>query len=447
MKLPPVPPDADAIFNEMVKSPQKFDELRRAYQRTTTYDHWDKVRFRPAPKPLTPKHVWALTKLNRRFTAKPLPFKDKNGRRFSYVPRPEFQRTLHEIDSNARGIIGMSGASATAEGRDIYLQKSLIEEPFSSSALEGAATTREVAKKMIEEGRAPKTLDERMVLNNYEAMSFVREHCGEPLTPARIFEIHRILTKDTLERPEMVGVLRSANDDVRVVDSITDETLHQPPPANQLNGRLNKLCEFANAPSEKDGEFLHPIIRAILLHFLLAYDHPFWDGNGRCARALFYWCVLRHGYWLLEFVSISAVIRRAPVKYGTAFLYTETDEGDVTYFIDHQLEVIETSIDELQKYLVAKSKELKALGKALGALESQLNRRQLTLIQHALKHSASRYTIASHLEIHGVSYLTARSDLESLARMGFLKKTKNGVMSVFRVPENLRERLEHRAAA
>ncbi len=447
MKFPATPPNSEKVIKRLIADKKKLGALSSLQQilGDLPYDHWDKLRFRPVPKPLSAEDLWAAVKLNRQFSTKMLPFLDKKGKHFSYVPTGDFQRAFHEVDSYARGLIGVPGGAASSEGRDVYLQKSLIEEPFSSSALEGAATTREIARKMIEEARPPKTLDERMVLNNYEAMNFVREHRDEPLTPARILEIHRILTKETLKRPEMVGVLRSATDDVRVVDANTDETLHSPPHASELSKRLDRLCEFANGTSDRGG-FLHPIIRAILLHFMLAYDHPFWDGNGRCARALFYWCVLRHGYWLLEYVSISAVIRRAPVKYGMAFLHTETDEGDVTYFINHQLEVIEKSVSDLQEYLVKKAKELNDLGKTLGILERQLNRRQLPLIQHALKHPAARYTISEQVDLHDVSYLTARADLETLARMGLLKKTKDGVKSVFLVPDNLKERLERRAA-
>jgi len=445
MKTPPTPPDHLKIWQEIVADKEKVAAIGNLVRLSNApYDHWDKARFREPIKPFSAQEMWTLTKLNRKYAQKQLPFDDKAGGTFTYVPSSRFQRALHEIDSYSRGLIGMPGDVATSEGRDVYLQKSLIEEPFSSSVLEGAATTREIARKMIEDARPPKTLDEHMVLNNYEAMNFVREHRDDPLTPAMIFEIHRILTKDTLQRPEKVGVFRSSDDDVRVVDANTDETLHQPPKASELPVRLERLCAFANSSSGE--EFLHPVIRAIILHFMLAYDHPFWDGNGRCARALFYWCVLKHGYWLLEYVSISSVIRRAPVKYGTAFLYTETDEGDVTYFIDHQLEVIEKSISDLQEYLVKKAKELHALGTTLGILERQLNRRQLQLIQQALRQPSVRYVIADHAKLQRVSYLTARSDLEALAKMGFLRKTKDGVKSVFVVPANLRERLDKQAA-
>jgi Fic family protein len=450
MKHPAIPPNFLKIFRGLSKDPQKmaaFVNYRSGGAGTAPYEHWEKIRFLPAPEPLTPSEMWAVIKFQRQAGKRQLPFTDKIGKLFFFTQIGNSQRALHEIDSNARGLIGMPGAAANSGNRDVYLQRSLIEEPFSSSVLEGAATTREVATKMIEEGRKPKSLGERMVLNNYQAMSFIREHQKEPLTPARILELHRILTMDTLERPEKVGVLRAPEDDVRVMDPVTGETFHIPPAAVELEKRLQMLCDFANEPTAGTGIFLHPIIRAIVLHFMLAYDHPFWDGNGRCARALFYWCVLQHDYWLLEYVSISSVIMRAPTQYGRAFLYSETDEGDLTYFIEHQLDVVEQSLTDLQNYLVVKTKELDDLGRAFGALEGRLNRRQLALVQHALKRPAARFTIAQHEKLHSVSYLTARSDLENLVDLKLMEKSKDGVKSIFAVPTNLKERLKRWSGA
>lgn len=444
MKHPAAPPDFAKTFDRLAKDPEKLAAMMTRVDGGVgagSYDHWDKVRFRPPVDPLTIEEMWAGIKFKRMGARRLLPLADKNNRPFFFTQIGNSQRALHEIDSNARGLIGMPGTAATSENRDAYLQKSLLEEPYSSSVLEGAAATREVARRMIEEGRRPKTVGERMVLNNYRAMSFIREHRDEPLAPARIVELHRILTEDTLERPEKVGALRASEDDVRVVESVTGETLHTPPPASQLDERLQALCDFANERTAEKSVFLHPVIRAIVLHFMLAYNHPFWDGNGRCARALFYWCVLKHGYWMLEYVSISAVIRRAPVQYGMAFLYSESDEGDLTYFIEHQLDVIERSLADLQNYLVAKTKELKELGRALGELERILNRRQLGIIQNLLKRSSAQLTIAQHQAVHSVSYLTARADLESLARMKLLGKTKDGAKSVFSAAPNFKERL------
>jgi len=54
----------------------------------------------------------------------------------------------------------------------------------------------------------------------------------------------------------------------------------------------------------------------------------------------FYWSMLHHGYGLFDFLSISRILRKAPGKYARSFLYTETDENDLTYFILHQLDAI-----------------------------------------------------------------------------------------------------------
>jgi Fic family protein len=63
---------------------------------------------------------------------------------------------------------------------------------------------------------------------------------------------------------------------------------------------------------------------------MLGYEHPFEDGNGRTARALFYWSMLNQGFWLTEFLTVSKILRKAPAKYARSFLYTEQDSNDLT---------------------------------------------------------------------------------------------------------------------
>ena len=68
-----------------------------------------------------------------------------------------------------------------------------------------------------------------------------------------------------------------------------EKIYHQPPGHKELPKLMEKICDFANS---EDDEFVHPIIKGIMLHFLIGYIHPFEDGIGRTARALFYWYVL-----------------------------------------------------------------------------------------------------------------------------------------------------------
>ncbi len=347
---------------------------------------------------------------------------------------------LHHIDKDAAGQIQSAVEVTTSDNRDRYLFQSTIEEAITSSQLEGAATTRRVAEAMLREGRKPRDHSERMIFNNFQAMELIRNIKQEPISPARILELHRILTEGTLDDPADAGHLRKS-DDVNVVDNRDGQVIHQPPSHTELEKRLEGLCAFANA-DEGSKPFVHPILRAILLHFMIGYDHPFVDGNGRTARALFYWSIARSGYWLLEFVSISHYLRKAPSQYIRSYLFTETDDNDTTYFLLHQLEVIRKAIEGLHDYLARKVSEQKATERLLvgsSKLRNRLNYRQIALLTHALKHPDEGYKIEGHQRSHGVVYQTARSDLLSLSDLGLLIKYKVGKGFLFQVPPKLRE--------
>lgn len=362
--------------------------------------------------------------------------RDKGGNEFGFVITDDIFRRLHQIDQNASGRVRMSEEITNPDTRDRYIINSLIEESVTSSQLEGASTTVDVAKNMIRSGRKPTDRSEQMILNNYQAMRLVREFEG-PLTAEKVVELHRVVTEDALDDPEMAGRFRSEDDSVTVTDGM-GTTLHVPPAAHELPERLGAMCDFANERTQ--GPFIHPVVRAMILHFWLAYDHPFVDGNGRTARALFYWSMLSQGYWLTEFLSISRILKKAPAQYSRSFLYTETDGNDLTYFLEYQLRVLQRAIAELQKYLarkVAQVREVEAMMKE----SADLNHRQLALLSHALRHPGQRYTIASHRTSHRVVYQTARTDLLDLADRGLLMKRKSGRSYVFTAPTNLGTRL------
>ncbi|MGM9455146.1 Fic family protein [Legionella bozemanae] len=276
-----------------------------------------------------------------------MPFVDKNNNSFILATPDIVLQKLHNIDRTSGNSV-QSQTLINTQMRDTYVIQSLMEESITSSQLEGASTTRKVAKEMLRAQRKPSNLSEKMIFNNYQAMQFVREIKNEALSIEIILELHRILTQGTLDDPNTIGHLRTS-DDVYVWDN-TDQILHIAPHHGELKERLKRLCEFANK-DENENFFMHPVIKAILLHFMLAYDHPFVDGNGRTARALFYWSMAHQGYWLMEFISISQIIKRSPSSYARAYLYTETDENDTTYYVIQQLDVILKAINALHDYL------------------------------------------------------------------------------------------------
>ncbi|MDZ7788927.1 MAG: Fic family protein [Xanthomonadales bacterium] len=410
------------------------------------YFHWDKLRHRTPPDDLSPEDWWAAVKAARWPLRKSVPMHDLRGSAFHYCPVEPIQEKLHRIDSRLAGRIGTPDAIATGAQRDRYLVSSLIEEAITSSQLEGAATTRRVAVDMLRSGRRPRDHDERMIFNNYQAMATIREWRDRPLSPELVLQLHREVTEGTLDDPESAGRLQTEGEErVEIRDNRTRELLHRPPSANVLPQRLDELCEFANR-TLTGRDFLHPVIHAMILHFWLAWDHPFVDGNGRTARALFYWKMLQSDYWLFEFISISTILRQAPARYKRAFLRTETDDNDLTYFILHQLEVVSRAMEQLDAYLRRKTEEIQAVERKLKT-RVPLNHRQLALLGHALRNPRAEYTFNSHQRSHDVAYATARSDLLELAELGFLDQSAPGRKPIrFLAPENLARRIESGAS-
>ena len=315
------------------------------------------------------------------------------------------------------------------------VQSTLIDEAFTSSALEGAVSTRRDAQEMIRSGRSPRNRSERMILNNYRTMALVREVTDRPLTPDLVVQLRERLVEGTLDEATR---FRTRGDGIAVYDEQTNTAVHVPPDADEIPARLQLMCDFANRM--ETGPFLHPVVKAIVLHFWLAYDHPFTDGNGRTARALFYWMMLRQRFWLVEFISISSILREGPGRYARSFLYTETDDNDATYFILAQLRVIERSIDALYAHLERKAGEMRHVLRLTKASVT-LNERQQALLAHALRTPAHAYTIASHQRSHGVVYATARADLLDLHSRGLLTQRRVGKKFVFTPADDLAGRL------
>lgn len=402
------------------------------------YLHWDELRHRTPPEGFTHEEWWAGVKFARMNMAHPLSLKDADGQAFTYsMPDPVLER-VHEIDQRASGRIEISELVTNPSTRDRYVVSSLMEEAITSSQLEGATTSRLVAREMIRSGRPPRDKSERMILNNYYAMDFVRQNRREKITPELIRELHRIVTDRTLDDPKAAGRLQSPEEKRVQVISSQGEVLHTPPPAEQLPARMEALCRFANG-EEPEG-FLHPVIRAIIVHFWLAYDHPFVDGNGRTARALFYWSMLRHGYWLAEFLTISKILTNAPSQYARAYLHTETDSRDTTYFVLYNLRVIIRAIEELHQYLQRKMSEVQKI-ESLIKDKTEFNRRQLDLLGHALRNPGAIYTVESHRSSHNVSKQTSRTDLQKLEKRELLVRGMLGKAYYFVSPDDLPERL------
>ncbi len=437
------PPPTSGLFG--VSDGDRLLKVMRApadRRSSEQYLHWNKLRHLTPPRGLDSEEWWWRIKLlEREPNMRLLDMESTDGSPFKYNLPDALLRSLHHIDQRCSGEVAMDEVVTSdqqAKGR--FLVNSLMEEAIRSSQLEGAATSRRVAKELLKSGRAPRDRSETMIVNNYRAIQFMRNEMGSELRPEMVLELHKILTEDTLENPDAAGRLQTPDEErVAVYDREGGQRLHKPPPAAELPDRLQRLCDFANEGDDSD-RFVHPVVRAILLHFCLAYDHPFEDGNGRTARLLFFWSMRESDYWMVEYLSISKILREAPGQYGRAFLETETDEGDTTYFLIHQLQVIERAIEEMHRYLRRKAEEVQEIERLLAGGDA-FNRRQLEVLTDAIRHPEASYSFGGHAASHRITHETARADLSALSERGLLERRRRGREYLFEPAPDLAERL------
>ena len=420
------PPNFETIFSDpdklmkiakVCQAPEIQSLIHKANDR---YLYWTGVSHRlPANTEIKAEEVWSYLKLGRMANRRSTPIEDKVGKNFTYWIPDCLHRGVSEVDKWSGGQI-ITDQPFGLPAKERYIINSLMDEAIASSQLEGASTEYVVAKEMLRSGRKPKDKNEQMIFNNWNAMQFIRQNRRKRFSLEMFLELHVILTQETLDDPRDAGRIRDT-DDVNVF--YRGEIVHIPPKAATLTDRINRLIGFMNTDDEEN--WMHPVIKGAMIHFWLAYDHPFTDGNGRTARAFMYWYLLSRGYELFQYLSISKHFLRAPGQYVRAYLYTEHDDNDMTYFLAYNLLSIRFALNELRKYFKQKQREISKANELLSKFRG-LNFRQKSLIYHSLQHPDTIYTIEAHKNTHGIAYDTARKDLMALASKGFLRAQREG---------------------
>ena len=409
IELPPK--HSEKKDSEIISALWSSSELQEVLTRISDdYLYWDKVKHL-APKDMTAEHLWQAVKLQRKTELQRVKFGKYT---FSFNVTTIMQSLLHDFDLNMGGSLSADGIIPNND-KQIYLVS--MEEAIASSQMEGASTTRKVAKDMLRKKLSPMNKSQQMILNNYHTIQQLNEQKDKVLTMDVLLEIHQNISEHTLDNPADEGRLRNT-DDIYVMDAINGEIAHTPPSYTEIDSILQDVFTFANEDNPK--RFIHPIVKGIILHFMIAWIHPFVDGNGRTARSLVYWYLLKKGYWLTEYLSISRIIYKNKKRYERMFLYTEADDKDMTYFILYNLQVMKKAYEDLKLYLARKQEERKSI--LMYNDIDGINARQmgiLRLLDEAPSSILLPQEVASRF---GVSERTARNDLQTLTDMGKLKK-------------------------
>ena len=420
-------PDLNKINSEKtIKYILNNKDIRDSLESTYTpkYRYWDKIKYLQRPGNLSAEEFWLVVKFLRMNSSERYftPIKDESGNYFSWQRLPGLSDFCHKIDLNMGGVLAVGKEHSQGYQKQLKI-KGIIEEAIASSQLEGAHVTRSEAKEMIKENRKPTNKSEQMIFNNYKAILAIENDYKErKLSKELLLELHEVLTTKTLNEDESTR-FRYDSDNIIISPENENIIYHKPPSENFMLDQLQVLINYANDETEEEN-FIHPVIKAILLHFWIGYLHPFTDGNGRIARAIFYWYLLRKNYWGFTRIPLSVKIKNSPVDYAMAYVYSEQDDNDLTYFIDYNFRKIELAIGDFDGFIDQLQKRQKYISNKL--TDTHFNNRQITLLNYFFNNENAKTSIKTYSQLHDVHRLTARKDLLILLEHGFLHTKKVG---------------------
>jgi len=166
-------------------------------------------------------------------------------------------------------------------------EKLIIEWTYNSNAIEGNTLTMSETKVVLEGITiGGKSMREHLeTINHREAILFVEELVKheEELSEWNIKNLHSLILKEIDN--ENAGKYRCEN-------VLIGGAKHIPPKHYELESLMNKLIQ----EYKREWIELHPIVRSVLLHGEFVKIHPFIDGNGRTARLLLNFELMRSGY-------------------------------------------------------------------------------------------------------------------------------------------------------
>jgi Fic family protein len=256
-----------------------------------------------------------------------------------------------------------------------------------------------------------------MVLNNYLAMQWIAENQARPLDDAVLRELHAVITQEAFDGPSgFEGRFRDGP--VAVRNDATEEIVYEAPPHERVPEYLRLMRNWLERTAKES--FLHPVVAASVLHFYTVYVHPFYDGNGRSARALFYHHLLRSGYTSFRYLSISSSIVGKREQYYKAIRRCE-DERDLTPFVLFSCDIVREAIEGVRARLGREVAGIR-LEQRLSDRGLHLNERQHALVRRLVKKLGQRVTVREHERSAGVAYETARQDVYSLVEAGVLQQ-------------------------
>ncbi len=374
------------------------------------YVHWDKFKDMQIPEPDHRMDIWA----------KALAERDQGFYRrlffhafdIKWWISNSLEAQLHKLDI---GLAGGRDLQVLLEPKHIHRHKTnaLLDESITSAQLAGVTVSKKAAKEMLLKKRAPQDINEQVCVNIYRALQLAYTRKEETLSVELLLQLHQTLTRDTIKL-KGVGQYRTNNKaDLSAVDASSG---YQPVDIAYIPTIVEQLTALYN--NDADPYFIHPLVKACLIHYVITTGRPFKDGNGRLARLLAQMYLLKKEYWAAEFISVSNVISKFRQQYHKAFAQAQSDDNNAGYFIQFYIQAVQLAFKSARDFSLRINKEkVEKRGHKIPGY----NERQTAVLQWLKEDGSKVVTIRELRSVYGVSKETARTDLTALVEKGWIK--------------------------
>lgn len=329
------------------------------------------------------------------------------NKKFWFLPSDAIQKKISEIEH--RGTKLYEIIENRSSFKNEFLSNAKIEEAISSAIYEGANSTRAKAKQLIVSNDKPKNKNEWMIINNYKAMMWINKNSMKDVSLDLIKELHTIVTKNTLEGDDEAFSGKFRDGAVFVGD-------HEGVAFSKLEPSLTEIIDLCI----NNRRHLHSLVKAILLHYFVAYIHPFFDGNGRTARALFYFKAIKNDLKFVELLSVSASLKEKGNKYIKSFENVIENDYDLTYFVDYCLESLLIALNKIESKVLFLFDIVKLQNKY------SLSNNQILLLQKLALNKFLWISSEDYAKELGKTREIGRRELKDLFIKKFLKEQKQG---------------------
>lgn len=303
-----------------------------------------------------------------------------------------------------------------------YGTKALEEEIVATSAIESIDFNRDSVRNIMK-GLAPKDEEENRIFGLKQGFEFI-SHKENKITEENIYKLYMMTIGNFLDDESKLKQGNYYRHDTVYV--MSDKVEHSGIDHKKLHEYMKSFVEFANA---KDS--INDLSKATMLHFYIAYLHPYFDGNGRMARLIQMWFLIQKGYESTLFVPFSSYVEKSRKKYYDAYTLVEENYKlsgviDITPFLIYFIQnVYEKMIDN-----TVKSNTLEKYNLALSA--GEITEKEAKLWQFVLSTYAGDTFTTKQLEkdFCDVAFATVRTFVLKFTDLGLLnaQKMKNKVL-------------------